>query len=68
MPSKSDKELILMPGGANVNGAVPAGGEEFLPALDDMTPREIVAELDKYIVGQNAAKRAVTGREGVSAL
>jgi ATP-dependent HslUV protease ATP-binding subunit HslU len=31
----------------------------MLPALDDMTPREIVAELDKYIVGQNAAKRAV---------
>ena len=57
MPSKSDKELILMPGGANV--AVPPDGEEFLPALDDMTPREIVAELDKYIVGQNAAKRAV---------
>jgi ATP-dependent HslUV protease ATP-binding subunit HslU len=56
MPSKSDKELILMPGGAN--GATPEG-EEFLPALDDMTPREIVAELDKYIVGQNAAKRAV---------
>src|SRR5260370_28709434 len=24
-----------------------------------MTPREIVLELDKYIVGQNAAKRAV---------
>jgi len=57
MASKSDKELILMPGGAN--GAVPVDGEEFLPALDDMTPREIVAELDKYIVGQNAAKRAV---------
>ena len=57
MPSKSDKELILMPGGAN--GAIPVEGEEFLPALDDMTPREIVAELDKYIVGQNAAKRAV---------
>jgi ATP-dependent HslUV protease ATP-binding subunit HslU len=31
----------------------------LLPALDDMTPREIVAELDKYIVGQGAAKRAV---------
>jgi ATP-dependent HslUV protease ATP-binding subunit HslU len=58
MPSKSDKELILMPGGANANGGAPEG-EEFLPALDDMTPREIVAELDKYIVGQNAAKRAV---------
>src|SRR5476649_2969784 len=25
----------------------------------NMTPREIVAELDKYIVGQDAAKRAV---------
>ena len=24
-----------------------------------MTPREIVAELDKYVVGQQAAKRAV---------
>jgi ATP-dependent HslUV protease ATP-binding subunit HslU len=31
----------------------------LLPALDDMTPREIVVELDKYIVGQAAAKRAV---------
>src|SRR5258707_3924681 len=58
MPSKSDKELILMPGGANANGGAPES-EEFLPALDDMTPREIVAELDKYIVGQNAAQRAV---------
>src|ERR1700748_1032363 len=27
--------------------------------LDELTPREIVAELDKYVVGQNAAKRAV---------
>src|SRR5499425_3676128 len=56
MASKSDKELIFMP-----NGGAPAGseGEEFLPALDEMTPREIVAELDKYIVGQAAAKRAV---------
>jgi len=25
----------------------------------DLTPREIVAELDKYIVGQKEAKRAV---------
>jgi ATP-dependent HslUV protease ATP-binding subunit HslU len=58
MAIKSDKELILMPGGANPNGSAPES-EEFLPALDDMTPREIVVELDKYIVGQNAAKRAV---------
>jgi len=56
MASKSEKELVLVPGGAN--GTQPEG-EEFLPALDDMTPREIVAELDKYIVGQAAAKRAV---------
>ncbi len=27
--------------------------------VEDLTPREIVAELDKYIVGQAAAKRAV---------
>ncbi len=45
-----------MPGG---NGAAPVEEEQLLPALDDMTPREIVVELDKYIVGQNAAKRAV---------
>src|SRR5258707_10960625 len=56
MPTKSEKELIIAPGG---NGALPVEGEELLPALDDMTPREIVLELDKYIVGQAAAKRAV---------
>jgi len=27
--------------------------------LDELTPREIVAELDRYIVGQNDAKKAV---------
>ena len=27
--------------------------------LDEMTPREIVRELDKYVIGQGAAKRAV---------
>ena len=58
MPSKSEKEVVYMPGGGQ---AAPGGegGEEYLPALDDMTPREIVVELDKYIVGQAAAKRAV---------
>ena len=29
------------------------------PRLDEMTPRQIVDELDKYVVGQHAAKRAV---------
>jgi ATP-dependent HslUV protease ATP-binding subunit HslU len=56
MPSKSDKELILMPNGGQT---APPAGEEYLPGLDEMTPREIVVELDKYIVGQAAAKRAV---------
>src|SRR5262250_547220 len=28
--------------------------------LDEMTPRQIVEELDKYVVGQHAAKRAVS--------
>src|SRR5579872_4304203 len=32
---------------------------EPLPSFDELTPREIVVELDKYIVGQTAAKRAV---------
>lgn len=27
--------------------------------IEDLTPRQIVGELDRYIVGQNAAKRAV---------
>src|SRR5690242_7242276 len=56
MSTNPEKELILATGG---NGAVPGESEELLPALDDMTPREIVVELDKYIVGQAAAKRAV---------
>jgi ATP-dependent HslUV protease ATP-binding subunit HslU len=29
------------------------------PVLENMTPRQIVAELDKYVVGQRLAKRAV---------
>src|SRR5215813_10502320 len=29
------------------------------PRLDELTPRQIVSELDKYVVGQHAAKRAV---------
>jgi ATP-dependent HslUV protease ATP-binding subunit HslU len=38
---------------------LPPTAEEEQLALDDLTPREIVAELDKYVVGQNGAKRAV---------
>ncbi len=38
---------------------LPATTDEEHLALDDLTPREIVSELDKYVVGQNQAKRAV---------
>jgi ATP-dependent HslUV protease ATP-binding subunit HslU len=38
---------------------LPASAEEQDLALDDLTPREICAELDKHVVGQRAAKRAV---------
>jgi ATP-dependent HslUV protease ATP-binding subunit HslU len=33
--------------------------EAPLPWLEEMPPRQIVAELDRYIVGQEAAKRAI---------
>jgi ATP-dependent HslUV protease ATP-binding subunit HslU len=38
---------------------LPASAEEQDLALDELTPREIVTELDKHVVGQRAAKRAV---------
>src|SRR6266403_4324752 len=37
---------------------LPAAAEEEQIALDELTPREIVAELDKHVVGQKDAKRA----------
>jgi ATP-dependent HslUV protease ATP-binding subunit HslU len=39
----------------------PGGGEHTptLPWLEELPPRQIVAELDRYIVGQHAAKKAV---------
>jgi ATP-dependent HslUV protease ATP-binding subunit HslU len=38
---------------------LPAAAEEQAAVLDELTPREIVAELDKYVIGQNDAKRSV---------
>ena len=38
---------------------LPTQSNEDTPLLDELTPREIVGELDKYVVGQAEAKRAV---------
>jgi len=38
---------------------LPASAEEQDLSLDELTPREIVTELDKHVVGQRPAKRAV---------
>ena len=38
---------------------LPATADEQNVGLDELTPREIVAELDKHVVGQHEAKRAV---------
>src|SRR5271170_6357890 len=38
---------------------LPGQSIEEGPVLDELTPREIVRELDKYVVGQPDAKRAV---------
>src|SRR5258707_4830776 len=37
----------------------PTAPEETLPWLEELPPKKIVAELDRYIVGQDAAKKAV---------
>lgn len=38
---------------------LPSTADTSSAQLEEMTPREIVAELDKYVIGQHAAKRAV---------
>ncbi len=54
MTGKADKDsVIYLPGEQSAAQPEPA------PSFDELTPREIVVELDKYIVGQTAAKRAV---------
>jgi len=39
---------------------LPSSAEEEQLTLDELTPREIVAELDKHVIGQKDAKRAVS--------
>ncbi|MBM3727069.1 MAG: ATP-dependent protease ATPase subunit HslU [Acidobacteria bacterium] len=38
---------------------LPSPSSETAPLLDELTPREIVRELDRYVVGQGDAKKAV---------
>ncbi|MGD0199187.1 MAG: ATP-dependent protease ATPase subunit HslU [Bryobacteraceae bacterium] len=38
---------------------LPSQSVDEAPVLDELTPREIVRELDKYVIGQTDAKRAV---------
>src|SRR5678809_552314 len=38
---------------------LPSQSVDSEPILDELTPREIVRELDKYVIGQAGAKRAV---------
>ncbi len=54
MTGKPEKDMVIYLSGESQEAA-----PEPLPSFDELTPREIVVELDKYIVGQTAAKRAV---------
>ena len=56
MSDKPEKEKDMV---IYLSGEQQAAEAEPLPSFDELTPREIVVELDKYIVGQNAAKKAV---------
>src|SRR5262245_23539790 len=47
------------PPAASAVTPAPSSADEQLPWLEEMPPRKIVAELDRYIVGQEAAKKAV---------
>src|SRR4051812_49568332 len=38
---------------------LPQQSSDEAPLLDELTPREIVAELDKHVIGQAEAKRSV---------
>src|SRR6187401_665742 len=38
---------------------LPSQADSDAPLLDELTPREIVAELDKHVIGQQDAKKAV---------
>mgnify|MGYP000427455575 FL=1 len=49
---------IYLPESTELIGSTPPDGT-IEPLLDSLTPRQIVAELDKYVISQAQAKRAV---------
>ena len=49
---------IYLPESTELIGSTPPDGA-IEPLLDTLTPRQIVAELDKYVISQAQAKRAV---------
>ena len=51
--------MTSVPPAPSKSGAQRPPAERPELALDNLTPRQIVAELDKYVVGQRAAKRSV---------
>src|ERR1700720_163087 len=57
MPKAPASPHPPLPPSTPTEPAAPA--TEALPWLEEMAPRKIVAELDRYIVGQEAAKKAV---------
>src|SRR5579863_2121239 len=54
MSGKPEKDMVIY-----LTGEQQTAEAEALPSFDELTPREIVVELDKYIIGQQAAKKAV---------
>ena len=44
---------------SNIKSFPKKNAEEKKNDIDSLSPREIVSELDRYVVGQNKAKRAV---------
>src|ERR1700684_1799050 len=52
MSEKPEKDMVIY-----LSGEQQAAEPEALPSFDELTPREIGVVLDKYIVGENAAKK-----------
>src|SRR6266852_1593652 len=59
MPPKAPVSRPPEPPPSSTTPPNPSEAADALPWLEEMAPRKIVAELDRYIVGQEAAKKAV---------